>query len=62
MIDADYGYTGGAEVSGVIRLKAGLHPFRLYYRRGNADSPSLTFKWSNPAGLKSEVPASALFR
>jgi arylsulfatase A-like enzyme len=62
VIDADYGYTGGAEVSGVIRLKAGLHPFRLYYRRGTADSPSLTFKWSNPAGLKSEVPASALFR
>ena len=26
VIDADYGYVGGKEVSGMIKLKAGLHP------------------------------------
>lgn len=62
VIDADYGYKGGTEVSGAIRLKAGLHPFRLYYRRGNTDSPSLSFKWRSPGEPKREVPASALFR
>ena len=35
VIDADYGYRGGGEASGAIRLKAGLHPFRLYICVGN---------------------------
>ena len=62
VIDADYGYKGGTEASGGIRLKAGLHPFRLYYWRGETDSPSLSFKWSSAAEPKREVPATALFR
>ena len=33
VIDADFGYTGGTEVSGSMRLRKGLHPFRLYYLR-----------------------------
>jgi arylsulfatase A-like enzyme len=62
VIDADYGHTGGTPASGDIRLKAGLHPFRLYYWRGDSGSPSLSFKWSSAAESKQDVSASALFR
>ena len=31
VIDADYGYTAGEERQGSMNLKAGLHPFRIYY-------------------------------
>jgi hypothetical protein len=49
VIDADYNYWGGVWKRGSIRLKAGLHPFRLYYRRGSqVVSPSLQFQWTKP--------------
>jgi arylsulfatase A-like enzyme len=31
VIDEDFGYKSGTECSDKIRLKAGMHPFRLYY-------------------------------
>ena len=60
VIDGDFNYEG-AEQSGTIRLEAGLHPFRLYYRtrRGVA---RLGFSWSGPGTLKEDVPEEALFR
>lgn len=48
VIDADFGYKGGTEKSGTIRLKAGQHPFRLYYLKSSGGKPSLTFQWSGP--------------
>ncbi len=62
VVDADFGYTPGMEASGTIRLKAGLHPFRLYYWRGDSDNAFLHFKWSDAAQSQRDVPASALFR
>jgi hypothetical protein len=62
VIDADYGYVGGTEVSGTIKLKAGLHPFRLYYARRAAGTPALSFSWSGPGFAKQLVPAGAFRR
>ncbi len=56
VIDADFGYRGGNEVSGNIRLQAGLHPFRLYYARRSAGTPSLEFSWSGPGISKETIP------
>jgi len=39
VIDADFGYVSGTELNGTIKLKAGLHPFRLYYARGPRERP-----------------------
>jgi hypothetical protein len=57
VIDADYGYSGGKEMSGAIRLQAGLHPFRLYYARRDQGKPMLNFSWSGPGIAKETVPA-----
>jgi arylsulfatase A-like enzyme len=59
VIDADFGYVGGREVSGGIRLRAGLHSFRLYYARGSKGAPSLKFAWSGPGIAKEMIPGSA---
>jgi len=61
VIDADYGYPAGQEVSGGIQLQAGLHPFRLYYARQNQGKPMLQFSWSGPGIAKEPVPA-GIFR
>ena len=57
MIDADFGYIGGKEISGSIRLQAGLHPFRLYYARRTQGTPALVFAWSGPQIAKATIPA-----
>jgi arylsulfatase A-like enzyme len=59
VIDADYGYRGGQEVGGSIRLQAGLHPFRLYYARRDKGTPSLKFSWSGPGVSKETIPDDA---
>ena len=62
VIDADYGYMSGNEVSGTIKLRAGLHPFRLYYARGSVGTPSLDLSWSGPGFTKQSMPDSAFRR
>lgn len=62
VIDADFGYLGGSEVSATIRLQAGKHPFRLYYARGTAGSPALNLQWSGPGIVKQAIPDSAFYR
>ena len=62
VIDADFGYHGGEEVSGAIRLKAGLHAFRLYYAHKDRGEPLLDFSWSGPQVTKQAVPASEFRR
>ncbi len=59
VIDADFGYPGGKEVSGGVRLQAGLHPFRLYYARRHKGAPSLKISWSGPGIAQEPIPASA---
>ncbi len=62
VIDADFGYSGGTERSGMIRLKAGKHPFRLYYRHGGVGTPSLSLQWSGPGIAKGTIPDSVFLR
>lgn len=58
LIDADFGYVGGAELSAAIRLRAGLHPFRLFYTRGTKGTPALNLSWSGPSISKQTIPDS----
>ena len=63
LIDADFGYVAGSEVnSGTIKLKAGYHPIRIYYRHANATSTALALQWSGPGISKQAIPAAAFFR
>jgi len=59
VIDADYGYKSGEERTGKVLLKAGLHPFRLYYKSGS--KLLLNFKWQGPGITKQEIPGN-IFR
>jgi arylsulfatase A-like enzyme len=63
VIDADYGYSAGTEISGEIKLQAGLHPFRLYYARQIAPPPpELNFSWSGPGFEEQPISESAFRR
>ncbi len=55
VIDADFGYESGTERSGKIRLKAGLHPFRLYYTASGEGKSDLQFKWGGNGITKQEI-------
>jgi arylsulfatase A-like enzyme len=57
VIDADFGYPGGTEINGSIKLQAGLHPFRLYYARRDKGTPDLNLSWSGPGIAKGKIPA-----
>lgn len=46
VIDADYNYRAGSERIGKIKLKAGLHPFKLTVLK-NSQSPQLLLDWSS---------------
>lgn len=59
VIDADYGYTEGKEVSGGIKLQAGLHPFRLFYMHRIKGKSSLNLSWSGPGIDVQPIPNSA---
>jgi arylsulfatase A-like enzyme len=60
VIDDDYHHSG-AQVSGSVRLEAGCHPIRLYYRTGAA-TPSFSLKWSGPGVAEETIPDTAFFQ
>lgn len=60
VIDDDYNHDG-SEASGEVLLKAGLHPFTLYYRTKN-QAPKLSLHWSGPGTAKQVIPDACLFR
>jgi uncharacterized sulfatase len=60
VIDDDFNHDG-SEASGKIRLKAGLHPFTLYYRTADG-TPALTLQWSSQGIPKQIIPDACLFR
>jgi len=62
VIDADFGYASGTDRKGEIKLKAGLHPFRLSYTTKAGKKPSLDFQWSGPSISKQPVPTSVFLR
>ena len=51
VIDEDFGYAGGSPTA-EIRLKAGLHSFKLYFMPSPTGSPSLDFEW----GVQGNAP------
>ncbi|MDF9832674.1 arylsulfatase A-like enzyme [Ereboglobus sp. PH5-5] len=60
VVDADYGYQGDAEKTGAMKLKAGLHPFRLVCRSAkDRTAPRLDVSWSAPGLPKQPIPAGA---
>lgn len=61
IIDADYGYEAGTERSGTIKLKAGLHPFRLYYKNQKCEKPMLNFTWQGPGISIQSVPVNVFY-
>ncbi|MGC9452483.1 MAG: sulfatase-like hydrolase/transferase [Oceanipulchritudo sp.] len=57
VVENDTSFTG-AERTGSIKLGAGWHPFRLYYRH-TTGVHSLSLQWSGPGISKQAVPDSA---
>jgi hypothetical protein len=55
IIDADFGYEDGAEVSGSMKLEAGLHPFTLSYLKQSTTASSLDIQWSGPSVSKQPI-------
>ncbi len=61
VIDEDFGYPGGVERSGSIRLKQGMHPFKLYCLTKAPGKPALNFLWSGSGFEKQQIPESVFF-
>ena len=59
VIDADFGYTAGQVRRGTVKLKAGSHPFRLYYLRRAGQSPALNLEWQGPGMSRQAISVSA---
>lgn len=57
VIDDDFNHDG-REVSGSIRLEAGMHPLRIFYRH-KAGTPRLILRYAGPGIAKQPVPLSA---
>lgn len=60
VIDADYNYQAGSERAGKIRLKAGLHPFKLTILQNKQD-PRLSLKWSSSIFPKKPLTSESLY-
>ncbi len=58
LIDADSGYKSGEPRKATIQLKAGKHPFRLYYTH-RSETKLLDLEWSGPGIGQQPVPATA---
>lgn len=62
VIDADYEYFQNSPKSGSIKLKAGLHPFRVYYKSPKKGKPSLELEWSGPGQERETIPTRVFFQ
>lgn len=62
VIDEDFDYKSNTEKKASVFLKAGLHPFRLYYKNGENNKPALNFEWSGPGITKQPIDKSIYFR
>lgn len=61
VIDEDFRYQKGTKRSGVINLKEGMHPFRLYSSKKTKDKPILDLEWSGPDFENQMVPSIVFF-
>jgi arylsulfatase A-like enzyme len=63
LIDEDYAYPGNVLRSANLFLKAGLHPFKLYYYRSEDKGPSfLKLDWSSGSMPRERMQKSVFFR
>jgi len=63
VVNADHGYVTGAKVSGSIKLKKGMHSFRLYYsRRTSSKAPELNISWNGPGFSEEPISSGSFFR
>ena len=58
LIDEDYGYEFGVEKQATIKLKKGLHPFRLTFLQQSEVKAKLKLQWSGPEIAKQPIPES----
>ncbi len=61
VIDEDFGYQNGTKRSGIINLKEGMHPFRLYSAQKTKVKPILDMEWSGPDFENQNMPSSVFF-
>lgn len=61
VIDEDFGYQSGTKRSGLMMLKAGMHPFRLYYTKKADQKAILDFEWSGPDFGKQAISSATYF-
>ena len=59
VIDADFSYQPGTETEGTIKLKSGLHPFKLCFYDKIQVKNELDLEWSSASINKQPVPESA---
>lgn len=62
VIDAGQDYFANSPKSGSIQLKAGLHPFRLYYVKGKNGKPAIDLEWSATEITRESIPASIFYQ
>ncbi|SHE74270.1 Arylsulfatase A [Arenibacter palladensis] len=62
VVDADYEYFQNSPKSGSIKLKAGLHPYRIYFKSPRRGKSSLKLEWSGPNLERETIPANAFFK
>ncbi len=63
IIDEDFDYKANTEKSGEIKLKAGLHPFHIYYLSPSPLKTSiLKLQWEGPSIKKMYLSADNFFR
>ena len=56
VIDEDFGYSGDLTRTHTLYLKAGMHPFHLYYfRKPSNGDPFLRLAWSGPSMKKQSL-------
>ncbi|MEJ7693544.1 sulfatase-like hydrolase/transferase [Daejeonella sp.] len=62
VIDEDFGYMPGEEKQSTMKLKAGYHPIKVYYKaKAGSKTSMLNIKWSADNIKKETIPASVYF-
>lgn len=56
VIDADFSYQPGDEVSARVQLRRGIHPFQLHTIHRHMDASPFTLQWSGPGIEKQAIP------
>lgn len=61
LIDEDFGYIPKSDKQSTIKLKAGLHPIKLYYQRFKQEKRNVNLEWSSASFTKQPISQYAFF-